>query len=79
MATTLEFIRNYAKEHGLSIRFRNGKDNEFTIFIYDKSKSNKYIIGFDGSRTATTCDLEYCCNQAYRYIKFYNKLYNGNN
>lgn len=73
METTLAFIRNYAKEHGLSIRFRNGKDNEFTIFIYDKSKSNNYIIGFDGSRTATTCNLEYCCNQAYKFIKYYGK------
>lgn len=71
MEITLGFIRNYAKEHGLSIRFRNGKDNEFTIFIYDKSKSNRYIIGFDGSRTATTYNLEYCCKQAYKFIKSY--------
>lgn len=74
MATTLAFIRNYAKEHGLSIRFRNGKYNEFTIFIYDKSKSNRYIVGFDGSRVSQTHNLEYCCNQAYKFIKYY-----GNN
>lgn len=73
MGITLGFIRNYAKEHSLSIRFRNGKHNEFTIFIYDKSKSNRYIVGFDGSRTATICNLEYCCNQAYKFIKSYKR------
>lgn len=74
MSTTLAFIRNYAKEHRLSVRFRNGKDDNFTIYIYDKFKSNKYIVSFAGSRTATICNLEYCCNQAYKFIKHY-----GNN
>ena len=70
MNITLTVVREFAKEKGLHIMFRNQGDNQFTIFIYDKRKQKNYLIGFDCSRYYDD-GLSKCCEQAYEYIKNY--------
>lgn len=72
----LKEIRELAKSKGLSVVMRKGsRPNSFTIFIYDKRVKNSYLVGFDGNHTFLKLNLEYCCNQAKKYILNY--VYTG--
>lgn len=69
----LKELRNFAKSKGLSIVFKNQKyPDDFTIFIYDKSKQSRYLVGFDGNKRSNEYDLFRCCELAEDYIKNYN-------
>ena len=39
-----------ASEKGLEVKFRNKETSagDFCFFIYDKSKQNRYLVGYDG-------------------------------
>ena len=49
--TYVNDCKKAAAEKGLTVTFRNKKalSGDFTFFIYDKSKQNRYLIGYDGS------------------------------
>ena len=64
-------LKDYAKAHGLDIRFRNTPNNmgDFCIFIYDKNFRESYTVGFDGSYDNTEeLNFEDCLKSAYRWI-----------
>ena len=69
---TISALKEYAKEHGLSVRFMDSRTyrGDFCIFIYDKANFRKtYAVGYDGSYNSTHgTDLDNCIMDAYRWI-----------
>lgn len=62
-----------AKAKGLEVRFHDHKTNsgDFCIFIYDKSISKSYIVGFDGLWDIVPFSLlsfDNCLSKAYKWI-----------
>jgi len=63
-----------AAKKGLTIKFRKHKTDQgdFCIFIYDKSKQSRYLIGYDGYWTKyPEYSFEKCFNMALDYINKY--------
>lgn len=70
----IEQLKNIAIEKGLTIKFRNKKNDQgdFCIFIYDKSKKSNYLVGFDGYyNKKSQFNFEVCFNMALDYIDKY--------
>ena len=65
----IDALKNYAKEHGLKVRFQESKTycGDFCIFIYDKSFRNSYAVGYDGTYDSKH-DLDACIKDAYNWI-----------
>ena len=63
-------MREFAKQHGLTIKFRSYPSNagDFCIYIYDKKFRDGYIVGFDGSNVSHTANLDSCIRMAYKWI-----------
>lgn len=47
---SIDELKQLAEDKGLTLKFRNSTNNtgDFTIFIYDKSKQSRYLVGYDG-------------------------------
>lgn len=64
-------LEQYAKQHGLKIRFRNRKTDQgdFCIFIYDQVNFRKsYAVGFDGDWDSKCVPFDKCLKSAYNWI-----------
>lgn len=74
--SSIDELKQLADEHGLTIKFRNSTNNtgDFTIFIYDKDKQSRYLVGYDG-----VWDSKYglgfykILDQSKKYIENYKK------
>lgn len=67
-------LNDIAQEKGLIVKFRNRKTNQgdFCIFIYDKSKQSRYLIGYDGYyKKYPEYSFEKCFKMALDYIDKY--------
>ena len=49
--SSIDELKKLAEDKGLIIKFRNSTNNtgDFTIFIYDKTKQSRYLVGYDGA------------------------------
>ena len=70
----IQKLKQYAKEHGLKVRFRDytTPSGDFCIFIYDKTYRNSYAVGFDGcwgKEKSNPCSFEACIRSAYNWIE----------
>lgn len=75
-AAGLEKLEELAAKKGLEVWVRaiGKKPNDFTIFIYDKSVKDTYMVGFDGHfRSEFICTFPYCLRQAKKWVKDYKK------
>ena len=64
-------LKQYAKEHGLEVRFRDHKTDQgdFCIFIYDKANFREsYAVGFDGYYGSKAIGFDKCLKSAYHWI-----------
>ena len=64
-------LKQYAKAHGLDVRFRDHKTDQgdFCIFIYDRDNFRKsYAVGFDGDWQSKAVPFDKCLKSAYRWI-----------
>ena len=65
-------LKQYAKEHGLEVRFRDHKTDQgdFCIFIYDRQNfRNSYAVGYDGDWQSKCISFDKCLKSAYRWIE----------
>jgi hypothetical protein len=68
---SIDALKAYAKEHGLTVRFRDKKTDQgdFCIFIYDKNFRESYAVGYDGTYNSQYgCTLDDCIKSAYKWI-----------
>ena len=74
---TINYLKDLCKDKGLTIRFRDKKNDagDFTIFIYDKSVQSSYLVGYDGYWNPKYSDLTFkkCAQLALKYINNYKK------
>lgn len=64
-------LKEYAKVHGLDVRFRDHKTDQgdFCIFIYDRQNFRKsYAVGYDGDWQSKAVSFDKCLKSAYRWI-----------
>jgi len=64
-------LKKVAKEHGLTVRFRNtpNEQGDFCIFIYDKNFRESYAVGYDGDWNSECISFESCLRMAYKWIE----------
>ena len=64
-------LKQYAKAHGLDVRFRDHKTDQgvFCIFIYDPNFRKSYAVGYDGDWQSKAVSFEKCLKSAYNWIE----------
>ena len=72
---SVDNLREYAKQKGLKLVFRNNPTNagDFCFFIYKKS-GGSYLVGYDGYWSANyneSTSFDRCWDAAHKFISNY--------
>lgn len=71
----IKALKELAKNHKLEIKFRDKPmpSGDFCIFIYNKSKQQRYLVGFDGDWQSLTNNFARCYQDAVEFIENYKR------
>lgn len=63
-------LNKYADKKDLKIMIRNYHTNtgDFCIFVYDKLKNGRYLVGYDGDWDSKNCNFQSCYEQSKKFI-----------
>lgn len=72
----LKELRKIAKENGITVVYRKGKDeNTGSLFLYNKKKQPNYIVGWGVNNLTKYTNLNTCCISAISYINEFYRQY----